>query len=116
MKRMNETCGRQFHITMMKSKQLLYVALAVVCGAAQAAVVVVPARAVVVSRPAPAPVRAAPAPAKPATPPPAKTAPVVEHDANVSNVPAKTVVAPPVRSNTVNNQCDDKRRQAGDCR
>ena len=108
-------CERQFHHP-MKSKQLLYVALAVVCGAAQAAVVVVPARAVVVSRPAPAPVRAAPAPAKPATPPPAKTAPVVEHDANVSNVPAKTVVVPPVRSNTVNNQCDDKRRQAGDCR
>jgi flagellar basal body-associated protein FliL len=106
-------CERQFHHP-MKSKHLLYVALAVVCGAAQAAVVVVPARAVVVSRPAP--VRAAPAPAKPATPQPAKTAPVVEHDANVSNVPAKTVVVPPVRSNTVNNQCDDKRRQAGDCR
>lgn len=110
--------------TKVSMKKSLIVLAALAAVSAHAAVVVVPARAVVVARPAPAPARvSAPAP-KPATPvaapkpAPAKTAPV-EHDANVSNMPHTTpVVVPsvPVRSNAVNNKCDDERRKAGDCR
>lgn len=102
----------------MYKKLTLIVAAGLTIAMAQAAVaaVVVPARVVVVSRPA-TPVRAATPAPKAATP--AKTPqPAMENDANVSNMPPKVMptVHPVVPANAVNSKCDDKRRQAGECR